>query len=173
MKTPSGSNPAFTPFVRRASVGESGSNTSTQARNASGARTSVAWPPSGASAARTAAAAPSVGALVEPDEAAAPIAEMAQRRPAEARDEARPLRRRKADAPDGALLRLGEELDVAHRAPQAARVLAAQRVSGAEMGVERDETLDAVVHRIGEAFDTQQGAADTPGPCRGRSTRPR
>ena len=55
-KMPAGSKLFLMPAVTRISGSASGWNTSTAARIASDARTSVAWPPSGFSAARIAAA---------------------------------------------------------------------------------------------------------------------
>ena len=64
---------------------------------------------------------PRVGSVGEPDQAAAAIEQCEAARRSQAAREARPARRGlDADAPDRALARLGEEFDVADRAPQPA-----------------------------------------------------
>ena len=45
LSTPLGSNPSFTRLLKARNAACCGSNTSTAARTAAGARTSVAWPP--------------------------------------------------------------------------------------------------------------------------------
>ena len=123
LNSPSGSKAALTPRVSRASGGGQRLRTRRRAaRSASGARTSVAWPPSGASAARTAAASAGVGSLASQTRPPPQSRYASRARGAEPGEEVARARGLEVDPPDRALARLGEELGVADRAPQALRI---------------------------------------------------
>ena len=124
LSTPFGSKPSFTRLLRAARPASCGSNTSTDARSAAGARTSVAWPPM---------------PRPRPGSSRRPARRRTASRPRSAR---RPNRRTSAppgdqprdrvalagrgrDAPERPLARrvAGERRHIAHAAPERARIL--------------------------------------------------